>query len=278
MDPSEMWSVEDLFTRVRRGRPVRVAYLTPLLGPGGSERQMLMLAASLPRSMFEVSFLLMSERGSLAREAESMGLAVDVLGQRRDRRRGGGLQLRGGLDTSGFQVSTPDPRYRRGRCLALSGVYLRRSGPTRGARARCYSPAEGRCSTSTGLAADTGIWAPRWPCAMSTLWSRTLAPLRSKPSTEEGIPRERVHVIHNAVTTVPTSDILRRKLRAGWGSSDLNVVVGSVGNFRPGKGHDMLLDLAERLRTVDTSIRYVLVGSGPLRPSAGAGDHPETAQ
>ena len=94
---------------------------------------------------------------------------------------------------------------------------------------------------------------------------------------EEGIPRERVHIIHNAVTTVPTSDILRRKLRAGWGSSDLNVVVGSVGNFRPGKGHDMLLDLAERLRTVDTSIRYVLVGSGPLQPWLEQND-PETAQ
>ena len=78
--------------RVRRtrrerqpGTPIRIAYLTPTLQPGGAERQMLVLAAALPRDRFDVRFIVLSERGAWASEAEGIGVPVHVLGISRSR-------------------------------------------------------------------------------------------------------------------------------------------------------------------------------------------------
>jgi glycosyltransferase involved in cell wall biosynthesis len=59
-----------------------------------------------------------------------------------------------------------------------------------------------------------------------------------------------------------------------WGSSDgvrdeLGIpagapLVGTVANFRPSKGHAILLDAAVQVRRVLPEVRFVLVGHGPL--------------
>jgi glycosyltransferase involved in cell wall biosynthesis len=41
-------------------------------------------------------------------------------------------------------------------------------------------------------------------------------------------------------------------------------LVGMVGNFRPEKGHDILLEAAVKVRQVIPDVRFVLVGHGPL--------------
>ena len=69
-------------------RALRVALLTPSLHPGGAERQMLILAAALPKTTFDLQFLTLSEPGDLAAEAEAMGIPVHVLGLSRDSCRG----------------------------------------------------------------------------------------------------------------------------------------------------------------------------------------------
>jgi glycosyltransferase involved in cell wall biosynthesis len=60
----------------------------------------------------------------------------------------------------------------------------------------------------------------------------------------------------------------------GWAASDgvrqeLGIpqdapLVGMVGNFRHGKGHDVLLEAAIRVRRAIPGVRFVLVGHGPL--------------
>jgi len=44
-------------------------------------------------------------------------------------------------------------------------------------------------------------------------------------------------------------------------------VVGTVANFKPGKGHGYLLPAAERVREVFPDVRFVIVGQGPLEPA-----------
>ena len=63
---------------------------------------------------------------------------------------------------------------------------------------------------------------------------------------------------------------------AGWGKADgvrseLGIpdgasVVGTVANFKVGKGHMELLEAADRVRRVVPEARFVLVGQGPLEP------------
>jgi hypothetical protein len=53
--------------------PHWVAYLTRTLYPGCAERQMVILVGALPSELFEVRFLVHSERGPLAEQAEAVG-------------------------------------------------------------------------------------------------------------------------------------------------------------------------------------------------------------
>jgi glycosyltransferase involved in cell wall biosynthesis len=84
--------------------------------------------------------------------------------------------------------------------------------------------------------------------------------------SREGIDPARVHVIPNAVAPIEMEPAERLRLRRTWGFAPDEIVVGCVANFRPGKGHELLLEIARSLRDRCPGIRYSLVGDGPLRP------------
>lgn len=63
-----------------------------------------------------------------------------------------------------------------------------------------------------------------------------------------------------AVARWPSSDGVREEL----GLPKDSPIVGTVANFRPSKGHDILLQAAVRVREAFPSVRFVLVGYGPL--------------
>jgi glycosyltransferase involved in cell wall biosynthesis len=63
-----------------------------------------------------------------------------------------------------------------------------------------------------------------------------------------------------AVRTWAASDGVRHEL----GIPEHVPVVGMVGNFRHGKGHDILLEAAIRVRRSIPDVRFILVGHGPL--------------
>ena len=62
-------------------RPLRIAYLPPLLRPAGAERQMLLLAERLPRDRFRVDFLAMSGSGPYDERARAAGARVRAIGE-----------------------------------------------------------------------------------------------------------------------------------------------------------------------------------------------------
>lgn len=63
-----------------------------------------------------------------------------------------------------------------------------------------------------------------------------------------------------AVRTWAASDGVRQEL----GIPEQAPLVGMVGNFRHGKGHDVLLEAAIRVRRSIPDVRFILVGHGPL--------------
>ena len=245
-------------------RPLRVAFLAPSLHPGGAERQMLLLAAALPRADFRVRFILLSERGLLASEAEALGFPVHVLGLRRE-------SFRTLTRHSVGDAARALREYRRlTRGIDLVDAWLVPTYTFAGVLrplARVPVLLAGRRSTIDVNRTRTWYREIAGRIAMRRV---DAVVANSQAAANDAIAVERidparVHVIRNAVVPVETTDAERLRLRQGWGFSPEDLVVGCVGNFKPGKGQQVLLDLAGGLRELHPSLRYCLVGDGPLR-------------
>jgi glycosyltransferase involved in cell wall biosynthesis len=226
---------------------------------------MLILAAHLPRPAFEVSLLLLSERGDLAGEAEALGIPVHLLGLLREDCRGMSprcaltvaqalrryVRLTRGIDVvdawlvpaftfAGLaQPVARVPVLLAGRRATLD-VHRSRSWPRDAAWRFAMRQVHGVVANSQ-VAASEAIW-------------------------REGIDPGRVHVVPNAVVPVALEPAERLRLRRAWGFGPDDIVVGCVANFHPGKGHELLLEVATSLRDRRPRVRYAFVGNGALRP------------
>jgi len=89
-----------------------------------------------------------------------------------------------------------------------------------------------------------------------------------------GLPADRVLTIHNgidlAIYRPPTADE-RREVRAEFGVSDDEIVIGYVGRLDPLKGVHHLLDAFSTLAAGDPRLRLVIVGA-PTRNDIAAGE------
>lgn len=79
-------------------------------------------------------------------------------------------------------------------------------------------------------------------------------------------PAERVTTLHDAVDLDVFSPAAARRdaIRSEFGFDDRTIVVGFVGRFSPGKGHEELLDAAATLAPADPRLRFVIVGEASL--------------
>jgi glycosyltransferase involved in cell wall biosynthesis len=228
---------------------------------------MLYLAAGLPRDRFQVRFLLLSERGPLAAEAEKLDIPIEVLGLNR------------------LACVRPGPH-----CLSLAAKALRRyrnltrdtdivdawtvPAYTFAGLTRRFTDVPvvmaGRRSLPDVHRSRT--WYREWAKALAMRGVDAVV-ANSQAGADaaingEGIDPERVHVIHNAVTApAPALAADRVALRASWSATDEDAVIGCVGSFRPGKGHDALLTVATSLRQNHPNARFIFIGDGPLRES-----------
>ncbi len=244
---------------------LRVAFLAPSLHPGGAERQMLILAAALPKATFDLRFLLLSEPGDLAAEAAALGVPVHVLGLRRETCRTFTPRCLGDAARAlrAYRGLTRDvdivdawlvPAYTFAglvQPLARVPVLLagRRSTVDVNRTRTWYREAAGRL-------AMRGI---------DAIVANSQAAANNAIAVER-IDPARIHVIRNAAVPIETTDAERLRLRHAWGFLPQDVVVGCVGNFKPGKGHLALVEVAGRLRDQCPSLRWCFVGDGPLRP------------
>lgn len=80
---------------------------------------------------------------------------------------------------------------------------------------------------------------------------------------EDGMPRDRVRVIHNAVDEARIEAGDARALRASLGIGPDALTVSSVGSLIARKGHDVTIDAVARARAQGTDVHLVLCGDGP---------------
>ena len=245
---------------------IRVAFVATNLRPAGAERQMVLLAQGLPRESFQVRFLLLSERGALADEAEAHGIAVHTLGMSREACR----MLRPGCLRSAGSALRAYRTLTRGVDIIDAWTV---PAYTLAGLARPFASAPvviaGRRSqpdvhrTRTRLRELMRSVAMRH---MDAVVANSQAAATAAVKVEH-IDPARIRVIRNAVVQVDTPPDVRVALRQSWHVSDEDVVVACIATLQVGKGHDLILKIASRLRHTHPELHYVFVGDGPLRES-----------
>lgn len=83
----------------------------------------------------------------------------------------------------------------------------------------------------------------------------------------QGIPENRIEVIHNGITAEISEDPqkLRDEFRHQWKVAPEEIVIGCVGRLDPVKGHQYLIQAVRHIRSQLPNIRLVIIGDGPLR-------------
>ena len=91
-------------------------------------------------------------------------------------------------------------------------------------------------------------------------------PVGSRLEVRDGVPADRVVVIHNAL------DVERRRLlsprdavRRAWGYTPEDVVVGTAALLKTQKGIPYLIEAARRVAADHPHVHFVHMGSGPLK-------------
>jgi glycosyltransferase involved in cell wall biosynthesis len=76
------------------------------------------------------------------------------------------------------------------------------------------------------------------------------------------VPPERVLTLHDAIDTEQFSltRVNRRRVRNEFGIGDDMIIVGMVGRFSPGKGHEEFLAAADILRKTYPGVHFLIVG------------------
>jgi glycosyltransferase involved in cell wall biosynthesis len=252
-----------------RRRPIRVAYVTASLDPGGAERQMLLLAEGLPKDEFAIDFVCLQAPGAYADRARRAGARVHVLAFKGPRL-WSGSRLTFWLDLAwnllrfvrltAWRYDVIDAWLYH--AYVLTAVTRPLSWP-RGLVA-------GRRSLSAFKARFNGLQrlGDRVAAGAADVTIANSDAVRTDVSQREHRDPDLIRVIHNAVLPPhPLSPAERRDRRAAWGAADATIVIGSVANYKRHKGVEVLIravaalvDPADRAR-----LRLVLVGEGPLR-------------
>jgi glycosyltransferase involved in cell wall biosynthesis len=249
-------------------RRPRICFITAALDPGGSERQLVELATRLPRDRFEVDFILLTERGSDAAVAEAGGARVRALG-------------------SSYRATTPFPIFatrvlrkvfrlvswvRAGRYDIVDAWLWHAYAVAAATRPLTRVPImiSGRRSLSDYK--EHFGWFERLMDGLATRSSDLFVAnshlVREDVMAREHIAARRIRVIRNGVLIpppMPEED--RRSIRQQWGWTDEAIGVGCVASVKPGKGFEMLIEVARDLRSARPDLRYVVIGDGVSKPA-----------
>jgi glycosyltransferase involved in cell wall biosynthesis len=261
-------------------RPIRVAFLTAALDSGGSERQMLALAARLPKDRFEIDFILFADLGPHAEEARRAGARIVELG----------LGRRRDVSLPRFAARLVRMALRYVLTVRLRGydivdAWLFHSYVL----AAACRPIAGPPVLIAGRRSLGDFKAGFGPIAraLDAIARRAVDVLvanadavRNDVVAREGVDPSRIRVIHNGVNPGrPMKAATRARIRRRWGVGEGDLVVGCVANLKRGMGLEALVRAAERLVPANPALRFVVIGEGTLRPlletrvaQAGLGD------
>lgn len=225
---------------------------------------MVILAETLPKDQFDVRFLVMSERGALAAQAEAVGARVHVLGLRQSDCTPPGPQCVAGMVRAlrryrslAADVDVVDAWLAPAMTFAFIAQPFVRVPILLGGRRWLGDLYRSR---------------PWYRRAAASMAARRMDAIvtNSRAAAAELVDQDRiapdkVHVIPNAVLPHATSRSDRARYRTAWGLTDEDVLVGCVANLKPEKGLAYLIDAAGRLRDIMPRLRFVIIGEGPMR-------------
>lgn len=230
---------------------MRVALIIPTLDQSGAERQLTLLAQGLAGAGSDVAVIALSRGGPLARELESSGVSVDVLGKRF---RFDPLTI--------LKLRTALKRFRPEICqsfLFAANSYLRLPGVV---------PAKSRIIVSERC---VDSWKSSWQLCMDRLLVRRMDQMTANSESVAdfyrntvGVPREKLTVIPNAVV-MRQPDYSREQALQKLGLKSEHRVIGFSGRLAPQKRlHDVIWAF-QLLHQVADHVRLVLIGDGPER-------------
>jgi glycosyltransferase involved in cell wall biosynthesis len=230
---------------------IRVTLLIPTLDRSGAEKQLVLLAAGLPRDRFSPEVIALTRGGPLAVDLERANVPVTVLGKR------------GKFDPRTLRIlkkrlrdNPPDVLQT---WLFAANAYGRLASP----KSRTFrTVVSERCVDS---------WKARWQLWLDRrLIGRTDTLLANSDSVarfyeNQGVPRSLITVIPNAVVPPPAPAISRAEFLKSLGFAPETKLVGLIGRLAKQKRVDDLLWGMQVLRQADQSARMVIIGDGPER-------------
>lgn len=82
----------------------------------------------------------------------------------------------------------------------------------------------------------------------------------------KGIPKERIHVLHNGTIDLGIFDISRidgKEIRESLGLDSSNIIVGCIAMFTGKKGHLNIIESISEVIKANEKVRFLFVGDGP---------------
>ena len=229
---------------------IRIVHIVPTLDASGAEKQLALLAANTPKERFDVHVVALTRGGPYEKTLAEAGVPVHIIGKKM---KGDPFALRRLVRLLKELKPTIVHTW-----LFAANAYGRFAAHWAGvphviACERCVD------SWKTGLQ----LWLDR----RLVRWTDAVA-VNSEAVKEfyvhHGIPREKLHVIPNAVTPAePIAD--RAALRKEMGVEDSSFVLGFVGRLWPQKRVEDLIVGADILRLGEWPVEAVIVGEGPRR-------------
>lgn len=237
---------------------MRVLLSIPSLMPGGAERQLVALANGLHRRGHRVRVVALGSGGPLATELD--GPDLDVLGKRS---RLDNLRV---LRELARLVRTSRPQAHYGFLTApnILGAMLRPLFPrvplVMGVRASAVDFSQYDYGRAGRLA--TRLEA-RLACLAQAVVVNSQAGLTL--CLERGYPKDRCVVIPNGIDTrrFRLDRASGATLRANWGASATDILVGLPARLDPIKDHPTFLQAAALLARQRPDLRFVCIGGGP---------------
>ncbi|HEY4232282.1 MAG TPA: glycosyltransferase [Lacipirellulaceae bacterium] len=229
----------------------RILHIIPTFDRAGAEKQLLVLAAGLPRDEFDVHVCALTRDGPLQAEFRAAGIPTTIIGKRLK------------IDPVAFARLTRHIR-RLQPDIVHTWVFA----------AGSYGRVAARLAGVKHLVSGeycVDRWKSTWQWTVDlTLKCYTERYVTNSPAVRDycakhGIPANRVVVIPNGVAPARPSDVSRAELLHELECPQDARLIGVVGRLWPQKRVKDLIWAADLLRVLHNNLRLLVIGDGPER-------------
>lgn len=238
---------------------IRLTFLIRRLDRGGAERQLIELLKGIDKTRFEVDVITLYAGGTLWEEACSVpGIRIRHLGKKGRWH----LQALPAL----VQIFRRTRPYIVHGYMDVANLLALAAKPT-GAKVVWGIRASKIDSSAYDRLRRVALRLESWLSSLPDLVICNSDAARLD-AVARGFPRARTVVIPNGIDTdrFRRSSTLRSELRAAWGVSAGELLVGIVGRLDPMKGHSVFLAAAREVVRIHPHARFAIIGGGHLLP------------